>query len=187
MHVISEAEALSSGTFWAQQFSLGHRPKSSADVRLKAGMSGFEVAGLVLGILPLAIKSIKSYRTSLSSWISAKEQLDWLLVELETEQIRLKNTCELLLHDIVPLSMIDHMIQDPFSAEWAKHNDRLRERLWDSWATFQKLVHLLLAAVTELEKKLGVDRNGSVCVEIHCNRSFAVSLLYTTYFDRVNR
>ncbi|KAF7538473.1 hypothetical protein G7054_g2861 [Neopestalotiopsis clavispora] len=125
-------------------------------------MSGFEVAGLVLGVLPLAIKTINSYRSTLSSIRTAQDDLNWLRRDLETEQVRLQNTCEILLHDLLPLSMVDAMIKDPFGADWAKYDEKLRERLWLSWGTFQAQVQLLSAAATELEAKLCVNRNGSI-------------------------
>ncbi|ETS86232.1 hypothetical protein PFICI_00060 [Pestalotiopsis fici W106-1] len=125
-------------------------------------MSGFEVAGIVLGVLPLAINTINSYRTTLSSIKTAQNDLNWLRRDLETEQVRLQNTCELLLHDLVPLSMVDTMLKDPFGADWAKYDDKLRERLWLSWGTFQAQVQLLSTAATELEKKLCVERNGAI-------------------------
>ncbi|KAI0163748.1 hypothetical protein BJ166DRAFT_527118 [Pestalotiopsis sp. NC0098] len=125
-------------------------------------MSGFEVAGIVLGVLPLAIKAVNSYRTILSSSRSARDDLDWLRRDLETEVVRLQNTCEILLNEIAPPSMVDCMIKDPFGPDWAKYNDKLRERMWFSWGNFQEQVQILSKATTELEKKLCMDLNGVI-------------------------
>ncbi|KAI4593917.1 hypothetical protein KJ359_008961 [Pestalotiopsis sp. 9143b] len=125
-------------------------------------MSGFEVVGVVLGVLPLAIEAIKTYYTILSSAKSAQSDLNWLRQDLETEHIRLQNTCEILLTEIAPLSKVDGLIKDPFGPDWVKYNDKLRQRLWSSWDTFQTQVELLSSAAVELEKKLCFDKNGVI-------------------------
>lgn len=58
--------------------------------------------------------------------------------------------------------MVDCMIKDPFGPDWAKYNDKLRERMWFSWGNFQEQVQILSKATTELEKKLCMDLNGVV-------------------------
>jgi hypothetical protein len=165
LHVIIEAEALSSGTCSTAAFQPRLPAKATSLCPSKEEMSAFEVAGIVLGVLPLAINTINSYRTTLSSYKTAQNDLNWLRIDLETEQVRLQNTCEILLHDIVPFSLVDPMIKNPFGADWAKYNDKLRERLWQSWTTFEAQVQVLQAAIIELENKLCIDRSGSVCVK----------------------
>lgn len=64
-------------------------------------MSGFEVAGIILGVVPLAIQAAKGYMTILSSMKDAKRNLKALIHDLETEQVRLEMTCEVLLDGIV--------------------------------------------------------------------------------------
>lgn len=127
-------------------------------------MSGFEVAGLVLGVLPMAIQVIGGYRTILSSVKSARRDLTWLERDLETERTRLQNTCECLLVGIAPLSVIDSMIDDPFGPDWKKFNDPLRLRLWRSWGSFQRQVALMSDAVSELKEKLAMDATGKVSI-----------------------
>jgi hypothetical protein len=121
-----------------------------------------EVAGLVLGVLPLAIQAIETYRDILHSIKSVKRDLDNLIRDLGTERLLLENTCESLLVGIAPPSKIDAMIEDPFGPEWKKFNDQLRLRLWRSSGQFEKKVAEMNGAVTELTRKLGLEADGTV-------------------------
>jgi hypothetical protein len=84
----------------------------------KEVMSGLEIAGLVLGALPPAVKAIQGYRETLSLIKNVKRDLDYLERDLETERIRFQDTCEALLVGIVPPIKINAMITDPFGPEW---------------------------------------------------------------------
>lgn len=88
-------------------------------------MSGLEVAGLVLGAFPLAIKAVQGYRETLHSIQNVKRGLDYMERNLQTEQRRLENTCEVLLVGIVPDIKLRSMIQDPFGPEWKNYADKL--------------------------------------------------------------
>lgn len=48
-------------------------------------MSGFEIAGVVLGVLPLVIEAVKGYMHILSSLKDARRNLKALVHDLETE------------------------------------------------------------------------------------------------------
>lgn len=74
-------------------------------------MSGFEIAGVVLGVLPLVIEAAKGYMHILSSLKDARRNLKALVHDLETEQIRLETTYEVLLDGVAPPSAIDRMIR----------------------------------------------------------------------------
>jgi hypothetical protein len=125
-------------------------------------MSGFEVAGIVLAVLPLTIKAVKGYMDILSSMKDAKRNLQPLLHDLETEQIRLETTCEVLLDGIVPPSAIDRLIRTPLSSEWKLYDDQLRLRLWTTSQKFEEQVVEMQRAVVELKAKLCLEADGSV-------------------------
>ena len=100
-------------------------------------MSGFEAVGVVLGVLPLAIGASKSYRAILSRMRSAARDLRALIQDLESEQVRLRTTCEVLLDSIAPLSRIDDIVKKPFGPEWKQFDENIRGRLWTSMNTFR--------------------------------------------------
>ncbi|KAI1662741.1 hypothetical protein F4813DRAFT_9406 [Daldinia decipiens] len=122
-------------------------------------MSGLEIAGLVLGALPLAIKAVQSYKSILSSMWHVQYGLICLQRDLETECIRFQNTCETLLVGIAPLAMIDRMTNNPFGDEWKRYSDELSIRLWTSKGTFETHVAEMLAATKELKEKLCIPSN----------------------------
>ncbi|KAH7196352.1 uncharacterized protein B0J16DRAFT_225 [Fusarium flagelliforme] len=120
-------------------------------------MSGFEVVGVVLGVLPLAIEALKSYRAILSRIRSADRDLRALIQDLETERVRLQTTCEVLLDGIAPLSRIDDIVNKPFGPEWKQFDANIRGRLWTSMDTFRDNAREMQEAAEELSEKLGLN------------------------------
>ncbi|KAK5988293.1 hypothetical protein PT974_12437 [Cladobotryum mycophilum] len=58
-------------------------------------MSGFEIVGVVLGVLgvlPAAVEALQSYKSLLSSLRNVERDLRALIQDLETEQVRLRTT-----------------------------------------------------------------------------------------------
>jgi hypothetical protein len=125
-------------------------------------MSGFEVAGIVLGGLPLVIQGIKGLISIVSSIKSAQRDLRALSRDLDTEYIRLKITCEELLVGAVPPAMIDELIQSPSGPAWRAYDDNLRLRLWSMSEKFEEEVTEIFNATEELKRKLGVGADGKV-------------------------
>lgn len=125
-------------------------------------MSGLEVAGLVLGTLPIAIKGVKAYIDMMSSVKSVKRDLKHMLRDLETEKVLMENTCEALLVGVVPTSMIDKMIEAPFGPEWKQYDERLRLRLWRSYKQFEEQVSDMMKSIEDLREKLCLHPDGQV-------------------------
>ncbi|KAL7907214.1 hypothetical protein GGI35DRAFT_481760 [Trichoderma velutinum] len=127
-------------------------------------MSGLEVLGAitgVLGVLPVAVEALKTYKKFISSIRNAARDLASLIRDLETEQVRLRTTCEVLLEGIAPLSMIDDMTKDPFGAAWEQYSDLLRVRLRESERQFKSHTLDMHDAAMELRKKLCIYGDGS--------------------------
>ncbi|UPK99793.1 hypothetical protein LCI18_010728 [Fusarium solani-melongenae] len=123
-------------------------------------MSGIEVVGLVLGILPLAIKALQGYRAMLSGVRGADRDLKALVQDLETEQVRLQTTCEVLLDGIAPLSRIDDMVEKPFGPEWEQFSDDIKERLWKGTDKFKEHAKEMQEAAEELRERLYMEADG---------------------------
>lgn len=124
-----------------------------------------EVAGLVLGIIPLAVTALKTYARILSTMKamkSAKQDLEAMIRDLETERQILQNTCELLLSDIVGDESLSRMIESPSETDWKIYDDKVRERLWNSTDLFRDRVAEMRSAVEELRLKLCIDPDGAV-------------------------
>ncbi|KAH6987131.1 hypothetical protein EDB80DRAFT_589897 [Ilyonectria destructans] len=123
-------------------------------------MSGFEVVGVVLGVLPLAIEALKAYKSTLSSMRNVERSLKALIQDLETEQVRLRTTCEVLLEGIVPLSMIDTLLETPFGPQWEPYDHQLRLRLWTSSGKFEEQATEMQKAAEELKNNLCIQAAG---------------------------
>lgn len=121
-------------------------------------MSGLEVAGLVLGLLPIAVKTLQTFKKALSLYKNAVRFIHTLETDLTNEYFILAYTCELLLHDIAPTSKIGMMLENPFGPEWKEeHFDRtLRIRLGQSYSSVEGGIEQLKKLVEELTRKLGL-------------------------------
>lgn len=130
-------------------------------------MSGFEIAGIVLGTIPLLISALEHYHDGVSTmqrWRRYQRERQNLVRILRTEQIQLQNTCESLLEGLVSPSEVAAMIREPFSGKWRhrKIQVKLRARLHDSIDVFESIVEDVQAAMVELARRLGVDTTGKV-------------------------
>lgn len=136
---------------------LGQPPESrlSPSFRLKdtIAMSGFEIAGAVLGSIPLIISTLEHYQNgvrTIQRWRKYDRELQSLIRNLETERVKLQNVCERLLDGLVPPSKIDIMVKNPLGALWLeeKTQKKIRARLWTSWTVFEY-------TLGDLQKALG--------------------------------
>lgn len=127
-----------------------------------------EAAGLVLGVIPLAIKALNTYLDILSTIKNVRRDLEYMIRDLRTEHQILQNTCETLLRGIAPDSVLDSMIEDPFGPAWSKYNDEVRLRLWRSADVFQERVAEMRQAAVDLQQKLAVDPDGKVRPDMLC-------------------
>lgn len=128
-------------------------------------MSGLEVVGVVLGVLgalPAAVEALKGYRTLLSSVKNVERELRTIIQDLETERVRLRTTCEILLDGVAPYSVIDSLIERPFGPDWKPYKDQLRLRLWSSTTNFEEYVSEMQKASIELSQKLSIQADGKV-------------------------
>ncbi|KAJ4138433.1 hypothetical protein NW768_002265 [Fusarium equiseti] len=123
-------------------------------------MSGFEVAGIVLGSIPLVISTLEHYKNGISMmqrYRRYERELQRLIRNLETEKVKLQNVCEKLLDGIVPPSRIDDMVENPGGDLWVKEETQkaIRGRLWKSWSVFDKTLREIQTAIEEIYEKLG--------------------------------
>ncbi|KAK3345888.1 hypothetical protein B0T25DRAFT_265373 [Lasiosphaeria hispida] len=126
-------------------------------------MSGFEVAGVVLGAVPIIIDGLKSCIDGLGRWHRSARELKSLLRTMETEQVRLKNAFEKLLIDIVPEAQLETMISDPLGPLWKdpRNSVKLNQRL-SSPKEFENIVQELSEVMAEIKRKLNIGLDGKV-------------------------
>jgi hypothetical protein len=147
-------------------FSLHSHPSITAS-RDFVLMSGFEVAGIVLGSIPIVVSALQCYMNglgTLQNFRSYKRTLKSLILTLKTEHVNLQNICEKLLTGIAPQTRIEEMIRDPFGDLWREEEilNKLRLRLWSSLQVFDDRVQDMREAIEEMMEKLNIETNGKV-------------------------
>ncbi|KAK3995269.1 hypothetical protein QBC44DRAFT_340281 [Cladorrhinum sp. PSN332] len=122
-------------------------------------MSGFEVAGLIIGTIPLVVKAIDAYIGFLRDWGKTVSELKSVNRQLTTERARLYNVCDQLLGDMAPPGDVEPMLQDPFGTLWEDKqvNDKIRTRLWGSHEPFEQTVLEVREALDSIVQRLRVD------------------------------
>lgn len=121
-----------------------------------------EAAGSVLGVIPLVINALDTYKTILSSMKSAQRDLEDMISTLKAERQIFQNTCQTLLRDIVPNSQLDAVTADPFGPAWKTFDVEIHDRLYESSPVFEHTVTEMKKAVYELQHKLAIAPNGEV-------------------------
>ncbi|KAG7291261.1 hypothetical protein NEMBOFW57_001273 [Staphylotrichum longicolle] len=124
-------------------------------------MSGFEIAGVILGSLPLLIPAIEHVRKGLSTR-RYDQQLQSLVRNLNAERVKLQNVCEKLLDGLVPPSQIRLMISEPLGDLWRDEDTarKIRARLWDkdSYEAFETAIQSISTSVEDLATKINTQR-----------------------------
>lgn len=130
-------------------------------------MSGVEIAGLVLGALPLVIHTLESYSQGVKSvkrFIKYRRELESVHRRLGLEVEMFRNICEELLTGLVPADKITDMLDGPTGPAWSDPDieQLLKKRLQRSHTGFLSTVKDLVAALEEFKTRLKVDEAGEV-------------------------
>ena len=125
-------------------------------------MSGFEVAGIALGVFPIAAKGLQQLSDAVRTWRRYQRELDNYSRSLETQRLIYQNTIALLLDGIVDSNdELDKAKAEP-SRALVQHQKRLQSRLGDSYHTYERIEESILKALTGLREELGADEEGNV-------------------------
>ncbi|KAI9150004.1 hypothetical protein HJFPF1_09754 [Paramyrothecium foliicola] len=130
-------------------------------------MSGFEIAGVVLGSIPIVVMALDYYlkgASTIESFRTYKRALTSLIRVLNAEHAILQDVCEKLLVGIAPQAQIERMIEDPFGALWREkeYSQKLQVRLWRSFKVFESTVLDMREAITDMSTKLNIGPDGKV-------------------------
>lgn len=126
-------------------------------------MPGFEVAGAVLGVIPLVISALEHYQhgvQALKKWRRYENNIQCLIRNINVERARLQNVCEKLLDGLVPPYQIDAMVDNPNGDLWTNEEvqEKIRVRLWKSSTVFEETLRDIQVAMVHLSERVG---NGS--------------------------
>lgn len=121
-------------------------------------MSGFEIAGVVLGAIPLLIEGLKAYGNGVKAIQNALHHeivVQDLLTSLDTGLTIYRSSCEELLNSLILAdNEMYELLSDPYGDKWKDEGlcesirDRLGETAFNSYT----------AAVAKLEKRVDLFR-----------------------------
>ncbi|KAI1270286.1 hypothetical protein F5Y18DRAFT_9354 [Xylariaceae sp. FL1019] len=128
-------------------------------------MSGIEVAGLVLGAIPLLIAALEHFqdgKSAVSTWRRHVRVVQSLTRNLRTEHGKMYNTCETLLGGIIAPVKIEPMLEQPFGPLWHDKDisARIERRLDHMYNAFEETVQDMLCIIEELKRNLGLHAEG---------------------------
>ncbi len=130
-------------------------------------MSGVEVAGIVLGVLPLVISALEHYADGINTakrfW-RYKSEIRSLILQINTERSIFINTIEQLLTGVVETKQLAELISCPAGQVWreAGVEENLKNRLRGAYEIYLENVRSMEKALRVMMQKLALDANGKV-------------------------
>ncbi|KAF2823768.1 hypothetical protein CC86DRAFT_408790 [Ophiobolus disseminans] len=127
-------------------------------------MSGVEVAGLVLGCLPLIIQGIESYNEGLDpikSFARWRSELPQVIRKLRNQHVHYAQTIRILFEPITSDIELAEMMANPGSAELWKGTvmaGKLQERLQESYQAYQGTIMDIERITKKIASKLDLER-----------------------------
>ncbi|KAK1750544.1 hypothetical protein QBC47DRAFT_118880 [Echria macrotheca] len=126
-------------------------------------MSGFEIAGVVLGALPLVISAIEHYESSLDRvtvFFKWQDELDKTLRELWIQHSSYEMTLRNILSGIVCDEYLETMMARYDSPLWkdAEVHDELRRKLGAAYNVYDYTIREMAGYMTTLASHLDIDR-----------------------------
>lgn len=132
-------------------------------------MSGIEVAGLVLGAIPLVISGLEHYGECAQFIKSIRDypkEFATMSRRLRMEQATFRNTMELILSSCVRGRSLEQMLADPAGQSWeeADMEQELQHILQTSYSVFIETVISMSEALTDFMGRLRLGPDGKVRV-----------------------
>ncbi|KAH7092282.1 hypothetical protein FB567DRAFT_567300 [Paraphoma chrysanthemicola] len=126
-------------------------------------MSGLEVAGVVLGSLPLVISALEHYANGIQTakrYWRYKSELRSLILQIDTERGIFINTLEQLLQGIVRIEHMKEFLSCPGGKVWQDAEGQLKERLRSSYEIYFGNVKGMARSLERMREKLALDPDG---------------------------
>ncbi|KAK3167107.1 hypothetical protein OEA41_010232 [Lepraria neglecta] len=117
-------------------------------------MIGFEILGIILGIVPIVTASIEQYKASL-----AMREVRQLERSFKTQRNIFLNTIEELLSSLVSDAQLKELLDHPDGEAWRDVHiaTKLEEHLGESYQSFTEILEDVRGMMLELEKILNSD------------------------------
>ena len=131
-------------------------------------LTGVEVTGVVLAVLPLVISALEHYSDGakpLRDFFRYKIVIRQLIIDLGTQQLLLRNTCEKLLDGVVESQItLAGLLDTPGGPGWNDNElaAKLKKRLAGAYNIYMESVKDMESTLNLLKDKIGLDEKGKV-------------------------
>lgn len=125
-------------------------------------MSGLEIAGVVLGSLPLIISALEHYANGINTtkrYWRYKSEIRSLILQVKTERGIFLNTIEQLLNGIVRIEQMETFLSSPRGDIWRDDdvNSKLKDRLRGAYEVYRDNVEGMKTSLQAIMEKLALD------------------------------
>lgn len=131
-------------------------------------MSGIEVAGLVLGSIPLIISALEDYADgveTIKKMIRYKKELRELVHDLQAEYCIFQDTCEWLLNGLTTTVELETLLENPEGWKRQELARSLEERLNSKYQVYMDRVTDMNETIQEFKAKLDLGKDGKVSID----------------------
>ena len=130
-------------------------------------ITGVEVAGLSLAILPLIVSALEHYNDGtrpLKDFVKYRCLIRIMVIDLGTQSELLRNSIEKLLDGLVSDTEIATLLENPAGPAWRERSlaTRLEKRLAGAYMVYMESIKNILILLEDLRDKIGLDENGQV-------------------------
>lgn len=135
-------------------------------------MSGAEVAGLILAVMPLFISALEDYNDGLDpvkAFLRWERELPQFIRKLRNQHVHYEQTLRLLLAPITTEFDLAEMIADPNGELWKEESmaEKLQEKLAESYQAYQGTIQDIERIMKKIASKLDLERASNVCKALH--------------------
>lgn len=119
-----------------------------------------EAAGRIKEILELATEKLDTC----CGYLESKERRHVQLIrhQIWHQKTLLENTYRVLLHDIVPDTVLDDFLQYPLGSAWGKYDSDIPRKLQQSYEDFHSCLIRMMVAASIIRTVLGIARGEKV-------------------------
>ncbi|KAF2490358.1 hypothetical protein BU16DRAFT_566384 [Lophium mytilinum] len=126
-------------------------------------MSGAEVAGLILAVMPLFISALEDYNDGLDpvkAFLRWERELPQFIRKLRNQHVHYEQTLRLLLAPITTEFDLAEMIADPNGELWKEESmaEKLQEKLAESYQAYQGTIQDIERIMKKIASKLDLER-----------------------------
>lgn len=135
-------------------------------------MSGVEVAGLVLGALPLILAGLQFYGEGIAvtkRYWKYREEVNSLLDDLKAESAVYQNSIETLLLGVIDARDVTEFLANPGGELWKAPDfeRKLRKRLGASYDPYLSTILKLRTIAEAFKARLKLSATGQVCHNVN--------------------